>query len=209
VVKHQSNELYAGNALFEISKLRLKDKDFYEAYFNLKRAVDSNFSSKRLQLYKDFTEGVLYIIKRKIKKGVQILSDLLEVLVNSKEKKSSFAYLEHQAYIYRSYGYVAIEKYEMAQDDIRKAKAIHKIDAATIYNKLLGKGILRMDNEDYLLATKFFSKASDKFPSNKDPYCLSIISIVKSYSYSMSGLYIDIPEKRDKGNSRFPFNSNV
>jgi hypothetical protein len=76
--------------------------------------VDSNFSSKRLQLYKDFTEGVLYLIKRKIKKGVQMLSDLLEVLVNSKEKKSSFTYLEHQAYIYRSYGYVAIEKYEMA-----------------------------------------------------------------------------------------------
>lgn len=33
-------------------------------------------------MYKDFTEGVLYLIKRKIKKGVQILSDLLEILVN-------------------------------------------------------------------------------------------------------------------------------
>ena len=70
VVKYHSNELYAGNALFEIAKLRLKEKDFYEAYFNLKRALDSNFTSKRLQLYKDFTEGVLYLIKRKIKKGV-------------------------------------------------------------------------------------------------------------------------------------------
>ena len=73
--------------MFEIAKLRLQDKDFYEAYFNLKRAVDSNFNSKRLQLYKDFTEGVLYLIKRKIKKGVQILNDLLEVLVNTKDKK--------------------------------------------------------------------------------------------------------------------------
>ena len=89
VVKHHNTngEVYAGNALFEIAKLRLNDKDFYEAYFNLKRAVDSNFNSKRLQLYKDFTEGVLYLIKRKIKKGVQILSDLLEVLVNTKDKK--------------------------------------------------------------------------------------------------------------------------
>ena len=41
-----------------------------------------------MALYKDFTEGVLYLIKRKIKKGVQILSDLLEVLVNKdKENK--------------------------------------------------------------------------------------------------------------------------
>ena len=33
-------------------------------------------------MYKDFTEGVIYLIKRKIKKGVQILSDLLEILIN-------------------------------------------------------------------------------------------------------------------------------
>lgn len=69
--------------MFEIAKLRLKEKDFYEAYFNLKRAIDNNFTSKRMQMYKDFTEGVLYMIKRKIKKGVQILSDLLEILVNN------------------------------------------------------------------------------------------------------------------------------
>ena len=33
-------------------------------------------------MYKDFTEGVLYLIKRKIKKGVSILTDLLEILIN-------------------------------------------------------------------------------------------------------------------------------
>lgn len=59
VVKYHQNEVYSGNALFEIAKLRLEEKDFYEAYFNLRRAIDSNFNSKRLQLYRDFTEGVL------------------------------------------------------------------------------------------------------------------------------------------------------
>ena len=39
-------------------------------------------------MYKDFTEGVIYLIKRKIKKGVQILSDLLEILIN-KDKDDS------------------------------------------------------------------------------------------------------------------------
>ncbi len=164
-MKSQGNEVYSGNALFEISKLRLRDKDFYEAYFNLKRAIDSNFNSKRLQLYKDFTEGVLYLIKRKIKKGVQILSDLLEILVNNKEKKDrkQIDYLKHQAFLYRAYGYVAIEKYEVALQDIKKAKKIAKLDLPSIYNKLLGKGILRMDHEDYLMATKYFTKASTKF----------------------------------------------
>ena len=40
-----------------------------------------------MALYKDFTEGVLYLIKRKIKKGVQILTDLLEILVNKNKEK--------------------------------------------------------------------------------------------------------------------------
>jgi tetratricopeptide (TPR) repeat protein len=86
VAKYPEHEYFAGNALFQIAKLRLRNKDFYEAYFSLKRAADNNFASKRMQHYKDFTEGVLHLIKRKIKKGVQILTDLLEVLIN-KEKE--------------------------------------------------------------------------------------------------------------------------
>jgi len=31
-------------------------------------------------LLKDFTEGVLYLEKQKTKKGIQILSDLIEIL---------------------------------------------------------------------------------------------------------------------------------
>ena len=102
-------------------------------------------------MYKDFTEGVLYLIKRKIKKGVQILTDLLEVLLNkdkeiAKQQKNEKLnkklidpkgenenpaakivrekqqasdkihsdYLIQQIYIFREYGYVAIEKYELA-----------------------------------------------------------------------------------------------
>ena len=84
-------------------------------------------------MYKDFTEGVLYLIKRKIKKGVSILTDLLEILINKdkSEKKDEDSkqtidqkkrvankahtdYLIHQILLFRSYGYVAIEKYEVA-----------------------------------------------------------------------------------------------
>jgi hypothetical protein len=39
-----------------------------------------------MSLYRDFTEGVVYLMKRKIKKGVQILSDLLEVVVNGQNE---------------------------------------------------------------------------------------------------------------------------
>ena len=148
------------------------------------------------------------------------MSDLLEILVNKdKEDKKSETieddkatldhkkrqankmhanYLIHQIYLFRAYGYVAIEKYEIAQEDIRRVAKYGKVDAATIYNKWLGKGILRMDHEDYLMASKFFSKAWKKYPANKDPYCLQVISIVRSYSYSLGGYFVDQQIKFDK-----------
>lgn len=99
---------------------------------------------------------------------------------------------------FRAYGYVAIEKYELAQEDIRRIAKYGKVDIASTYNKWLGKGILRMDHEDYLMASKFFTKAWRKFPANKDPYCLQVISIVRSYTYSLGGYNMDQQIKFDK-----------
>lgn len=55
-----------------------------------------------------------------------------------------------------------------------------------------------MDNEDYLMAAKYFSKAWKVFPQNKDAYCLQVISIVQSYTYSLHGFWIDQPIKHNK-----------
>lgn len=65
--------------------------------------------------------------------------------------------------MYRVYGYVGIEKYELALADIKKMKKGF-VDQTTQYNKFLSKGILRMDHEDYLMASKFFQKAWKLFP---------------------------------------------
>ena len=74
VVKYNAEEFLSANALFEIAKLRIKQKDFYEAYYNLKRVAQFDFRSRKLSEYKLFTEGVLYLMKRKVKKGVALLS---------------------------------------------------------------------------------------------------------------------------------------
>lgn len=123
------------------------------------------------------------MIKRKIKKGVQKLSDLIEIL-----KENDF--LLSKALNYRAYGYVAIEKYELALQDIKKVKK-SAVEPESLYNKFLSKGILRMDHEDYLMAAKYFSRAWKLFPANKDAYCLQVISIVRSYTYSLQGYNID------------------
>jgi tetratricopeptide (TPR) repeat protein len=102
-------------------------------------------------------------MKNKIKKGIQKLSDLIEILKDGD-------HLLNQALNYRSFGYVAIEKYDLALSDIKKVK--NHAEPESVYNKLLSKGILRMDHEDYLMASKYFNRAWKLFPKNKDAYCL-------------------------------------
>jgi hypothetical protein len=65
------------------------------------------------------------------------------------------------------------------------------VGSSNTYNKYLSKGILSMDHEDFLMASKHFGKAWKIFPGNKDAYLLQVISIVSSYSYSLKGYYID------------------
>jgi len=77
-----------------------------------------------------------------------------------------YNYLIFNIHIYRANGFVAIKKYEHALDDFRRAKKISlfAIDKAKIYNKWLSREILKMDTEEYLMASKYFSKASLIFP---------------------------------------------
>jgi tetratricopeptide (TPR) repeat protein len=121
-------------------------------------------------------------------------------IASGKFNKEMYNYLIFNIYVYRSYGYVAIEKYEHALQDLAKAKAINSkaIDKATIYNKWLSRGILKMDTEEYLMASKYFGKASLRFSDNKDSFCLNAISIVRSYSYSMADQFIDDVQKQGK-----------
>lgn len=112
------------------------------------------------------------------------MSDTIEIIKKQKPLLS-------QCLRYRVYGHVALENYELAILDIKKIKKIEKLDDETTYNKNLSKGILKMDNEDYLMAAKYFTKAWKQFPQNKDCYLLQVISIVKSYSYSLFGYNIN------------------
>ena len=106
----------------------------------------------------------------------------------------------------RTYGYVALEKYEQALIDIKGCKKIaKKLDVDLLYNKNMSKGILRMDVEDYLMACKYFTKAWKLQPHIKDAYCLQIISIVTSYTYSLQTFSIDQKIKYDKVNETRQF----
>lgn len=46
------------DALFQIAKIKIKQKDFYEANYILERATVYNITSQKLKLYRLFVEGV-------------------------------------------------------------------------------------------------------------------------------------------------------
>jgi tetratricopeptide (TPR) repeat protein len=84
-----ADEELAGNALFEIAKIRINQRDFYEAFHNLQRAIHYDFRSKKFLQYKMFVEGVLFLMKRKVKKGVKMLTALIEGQSDVKELVST------------------------------------------------------------------------------------------------------------------------
>jgi len=127
VLKFSEEKYYSGNALYEMAKIRIKQKDFYEAFFTLQRAIDKDFKSQRLILYKDFTEGVLYLIKRQGDKGVEMLSWLIQKLVeiDAKDRKvmaPTVHTLTFNSLIYRAYGHLFNGDYKVGHKDLVEAK---------------------------------------------------------------------------------------
>ena len=48
----------ASKALFKLSKMRLKEKDYYEAYFNIRRAFQYECCNEKMNLYRTLIDGV-------------------------------------------------------------------------------------------------------------------------------------------------------
>lgn len=77
VVRLGEDNFLQGSAMYEIAKIKIQQKDFYEAYYNLQRCASLDLRQKKLYNYKVFTEGVIFLMKRKTKTGVKLLSQVI------------------------------------------------------------------------------------------------------------------------------------
>jgi tetratricopeptide (TPR) repeat protein len=118
------------NALYEITKIRVKQRDFYEAYYALQRSEKTCLKYPKLALYQGFTEGVIFLMKRKTKKGVALLTQMIEKSPSLLEE----TFLHPMIYIYRAYGRVVLQEYDLALKDLLKASALKNLPAAGHYN---------------------------------------------------------------------------
>lgn len=88
-------------------------------------------------------------------------------------------YIYNLVFVYRAYGYFVTEEYEAALKDYIKANQIKKLNQSSLYNMGLCQGLKCLTNKEYENAISFFTKASQKLPSNRDPYLLRAIAIVR------------------------------
>ena len=85
VIRMCDDQFLQSSALYEIAKIKIQQKDFYEAYYNLQRATHYKLKQKKLINYKIFTEGVIFLMKRKTKTGLKLLTSLIEKINQSSQ----------------------------------------------------------------------------------------------------------------------------
>jgi hypothetical protein len=54
-----------------------------------------------------------------------------------------------------------------------------RLNAAAYYNMLLVQGLLSIQKKEFEAAIAFFTKASAKFPKNRDPYFYRAVAIIR------------------------------
>lgn len=186
VLRLAEDNFLQGSALYEIAKIKIQHKDFYEAHYNLLRSVNMNLKQKKLQNYKLFTEGVIFLMKRKTKTGVKLLTAVIDRMkikttdsVKESESQNSGKgtpvseveqvrdtagdekdYIFPLLFIYRAYGYIVLEEYDKALKDFIKSSQIKKLNNSQHYNMILSQGLKNMELKEYENSITFFTKAA-------------------------------------------------
>lgn len=60
-------------------KIKIEDKDFYEAYHILNRTINIDINKEVIEEWRLFLEGTLFMMKKKYKDGVNTYQSLLSL----------------------------------------------------------------------------------------------------------------------------------
>ena len=108
-IAKSDNQIMSVKALFRLTKLNLRQQDFYEAYFNIKRI--KNNLIKKINLYRTLIEGMIALMKNK--EGLNYLSSIKDDIKNLKSD------IQYMYYNFMAYGYMTKHQFK-----VRKCKSI-------------------------------------------------------------------------------------
>ena len=64
-------------SIYEITKIKIEHRDYYEALYTLERAQHLDIEEKVIRKFKLFTDGVTEMMKKNYEEGIIILTKLL------------------------------------------------------------------------------------------------------------------------------------
>jgi len=102
-----TNAQIAAKALFRITKMKLREKDFYEAYFNIERAIKKEPLNSKIVLYKKLIEGIVALIKKGHKEGVDLLTNIEQDISKFKDN------IKYIYWVFLAYGYMVQHQFEV------------------------------------------------------------------------------------------------
>ncbi|KAL4437922.1 hypothetical protein ABPG74_001093 [Tetrahymena malaccensis] len=171
-IKHNNSRKAVTKALYEISKIKIELRDFYQAYHTLQRADYLDVDLKSLEKFRIFTDGVTFLMKRKHKEGIRNLTNLVK-------NYSLGDFLKPLVYTYRAYGYFCLGKHQKSLNDLQFIENFSKLEKPSIYNKLICEGIISAQNNQFEQAMNFFNKANKIFPQKMEPYFYKAMTLIR------------------------------
>ena len=88
-----------------------------------------------------FTEGVIFLMKRKTKTALKLICQVADRLKPSDSNKDAPSvspdYIYNLVFLYRAYGYFVGEDYESSLKDYIKANQVKKLNQSSLYNMVL------------------------------------------------------------------------
>ena len=93
-------------------RIKVEDKDFYEAYHILNRTNNIDINKDIIEEWKLFIEGTLFMMKKKYKEGVTTYKTLLGLPLYSsrydqiviKKSKERYEFIKPLVHLYKAFG---------------------------------------------------------------------------------------------------------
>ncbi|CAK93981.1 unnamed protein product (macronuclear) [Paramecium tetraurelia] len=170
-IKYNNSKKAVSKSIYEQAKILIQQKDFYEAQYQLRRAEHLDVDKTVIENIKQFTEGVILLMKKQFEEGV---SQLTELLSNHQEED----FLRRLIISYRSYGYFCLSQYQRSLQDL---ESLDQLEKPSIYNKFILEGIMATVSNQFELSLGYFVKASKLMPKKMEPYFYRAVAIVKFY----------------------------
>lgn len=110
-IKFNTNKKAVTRSIYELAKIKIEHRDYYEALYTLERAKFLDIEERVIRKFKIFADGVTELMKKNFEAGIKILSELID----GQPDKPVGSFLKPLILSSRSYGYMSLSKFQQTK----------------------------------------------------------------------------------------------